>query len=189
MSFGIWTSPALSPLTGATRRWLLTGYRSSPAQLTGEFGLTVFPLDTDCRASTGSFPARCGDGLLLLLAAFIDLRIDNGAFRPKFRRVFEAKRSFVYTSFNSMLVFHANSTADRYPVKHQVHSLVRRLAHSFTYVSQPCGSFSPRVMAKNSSCRLLVIGPREPLPTAILSTILIGVISAAVPVKKISSAA
>ncbi len=54
--------------------------------------------------------------------------------------------------------------------------------------SRVCLAFCPDVIAKNSSCTALVIGPRDPLPICIRSTERIGVTSAAVPVKKISSA-
>ncbi len=33
----------------------------------------ALPLGTDCRAFTWFFPARCGDGLLLLFVAFVDV--------------------------------------------------------------------------------------------------------------------
>src|SRR5205807_8175354 len=47
---------------------------------------------------------------------------------------------------------------------------------------------APDRIAKNSSCRRLVTGPRRPMPTVMRSTERNGVISAAVPVKKTSSA-
>ena len=60
---------------------------------------------------------------------------------------------------------------------------------SFTYVSQwTYLSFSPLVAAKNAPWSSLVTGPRWPSPTTRSSTSRIGVISAAVPVKKHSSA-
>ena len=60
---------------------------------------------------------------------------------------------------------------------------------SFTYVSQwTYFSFSPLVAAKNAPWSSLVTGPRWPSPTTRSSTSRIGVISAAVPVKKHSSA-
>src|SRR5256885_7599864 len=46
----------------------------------------------------------------------------------------------------------------------------------------------PCTMPKNSRCKALVIGPTFPLPTVMRSTERIGVTSAAVPVKKASSA-
>ena len=70
-------------------------------------------------------------------------------------------------------------------------SLVEAVAEdSLTYVSHAAFSGagrSPLIMAKNDSCRRLVMCPRLPSPTVILSTERIGVISAAVPVKKSSS--
>src|ERR1700730_470998 len=57
-----------------------------------------------------------------------------------------------------------------------------------TGVSQLCRSgLLPLVSAKNSSCSLRVMGPATPLPTRILSTERLGVISTAVPQKKTSS--
>src|SRR5205823_138521 len=57
-----------------------------------------------------------------------------------------------------------------------------------TGVNQPWRSLiSPFINAKNSFCNALTTGPTTPLPTLILSTDRIGVISAAVPLKKTSS--
>src|SRR5258708_13832407 len=65
----------------------------------------------------------------------------------------------------------------------------RAVSWILTGVSQLCLSAAlPLVMAKNCSWIAFVIGPREPLPITILSIDRIGVISAAVPAKKISSA-
>src|SRR5262249_47579111 len=59
----------------------------------------------------------------------------------------------------------------------------------YTNVSQPWRSgASPLMMSKNAVWIASVIGPRRPLPTAILSTERIGVISTAVPAKNASSA-
>ena len=68
-------------------------------------------------------------------------------------------------------------------------ALRHRPTQSSTKVSQSTyrGS-SPLVAAKNASCNSLVTGPRCPTPIARSSTSRIGVISAAVPVKKTSSA-
>lgn len=87
-----------------------------------------------------------------------------------------------YYSCSQLLQYYPNSGP--YPRPSQVNP-----DYPFTYVSQPCGSFSPLVMEKNSSCSFSVIGPREPAPTGRPSMVLIGVISAAVPVKNTSSAA
>jgi len=58
-----------------------------------------------------------------------------------------------------------------------------------TAVNQPClSSSSPLVIPKNARCSASVIGPRRPAPICTPSTERIGVISAAVPVKKSSSA-
>jgi len=46
----------------------------------------------------------------------------------------------------------------------------------------------PFTVSKNSDCRRVVTGPRPPLPIGRLSYSRIGVTSAAVPVKKASSA-
>ena len=62
-------------------------------------------------------------------------------------------------------------------------------AQSFTYVSQPTYfSVSPLVAEKNAPWSSFVTGPRWPSPTIRSSTSRIGVISAAVPEKKTSSA-
>jgi hypothetical protein len=61
--------------------------------------------------------------------------------------------------------------------------------YSYTGVSQPCRSgISPSVRPKNSTWRRSVMGPRRPAPMVTLSIERMGVISAAVPVKKTSSA-
>ena len=45
----------------------------------------------------------------------------------------------------------------------------------------------PLTISKNFFCRICVIGPLDPLPIDLSSNSLIGVTSAAVPVKKASS--
>ena len=58
-----------------------------------------------------------------------------------------------------------------------------------TNVSQPNSSGTRHsITSKKARCTASVTGPRAPLPTTILSTDRMGVISAAVPVKKTSSA-
>jgi hypothetical protein len=49
-------------------------------------------------------------------------------------------------------------------------------------------SFLPATKSKYADCIFSVIGPLEPQPIILASTSLIGVISAAVPVKNASSA-
>jgi hypothetical protein len=58
-------------------------------------------------------------------------------------------------------------------------------AECYTGVNHPrLSGSSPRTTARNRSWIRSVTGPRRPLPTAIRSTLRIGVTSAAVPVKK-----
>ena len=56
-------------------------------------------------------------------------------------------------------------------------------ASQFEYLA-----FLPATMSKNAACNLAVIGPRLPAPMVRVSSSRIGVTSAAVPVKKASSA-
>jgi hypothetical protein len=65
----------------------------------------------------------------------------------------------------------------------------RRSSHAFTYVSHSArAALRPLTVSKNIVCSLVVIGPRTPSPMGRWSNSRIGVISAAVPVKKASSA-
>jgi hypothetical protein len=63
------------------------------------------------------------------------------------------------------------------------------LGHGQTFVSQwAYFGLRPLTMSKNALWIFSVIGPREPLPSSMRSSSRIGVTSAAVPVKKASSA-
>ena len=71
----------------------------------------------------------------------------------------------------------------------QVDEVVGHGVGHTTGVSQPCWSgSSPSTMPKKRAWIRSVMGPRLPLPTFMRSTERTGVISTAVPVKKISSA-
>ena len=63
------------------------------------------------------------------------------------------------------------------------------LAHRHTFVSHDFfAALRPLTVSKNSDCNFVVTGPRLPAPIGRLSYSRMGVTSAAVPVKKASSA-
>src|SRR5262245_12794570 len=90
---------------------------------------------------------------------------------------------------NDFSVFSVCSVAIRLCEKRCRARRLRLTRYLVTNASQsPGASFSPEVMAKKSFCSCAVMGPRFPLPILERSMLRMGVISAAVPVKKTSSA-
>ncbi len=163
--------------------WLLTFTRSGPIEVAGDVTYDGRPGDLASFAFPGpartvfEVPGRTPDHA----APRRHLHLLGAPTRVGGRRPHAGGRT------------RARRAADHGGMGRRAHARPRPLrataVQSRTYVSQSwCLGSSPFVAAKNADCSSFVTGPRWPSPTSRSSTSRIGVSSAAVPVKKHSSA-